>query len=502
MINLAIMTPTTDGATDVVGTRRDRGRLPLFIEIDTVLHRLLILAALTTGAALHAEDWLRFRGPNGSGISAGSVVEKPSFEDNLIWKTDLPAGHSSPVIAGSRIYLTAVEDEKLYTLALDRSTGRILWRQQAPRPRVSQLQENNNAASPTPASDGENVYVFFGDFGLLSYGADGNERWRIPLGPFRTIRGMAASPIVAGDKLFLICDADGGDSFLIAVDTATGREIWRADRSGFRRAFSTPAVYRPAGGPAELIVPGAFTMTSYSIESGEELWRVGGLCWQPKATPLIAGGRVYLNCQGAGTDPNAGRYPDYAQALEAFDANGDSLLSLEEFYSDKASRFPDLDLSQDGLMDEEEWNYFRARMATRPGFFAVRLGGRGDISHTHREWVLDRTMGNVPSPLLYDGVIYSVRNGGILASIDAKTGKILKRARLPKALGAYFASPVVADGKLFLVDAEGALTVVRAAADWTVLHSLKLDEGSHATPAIADGRLYVRTFGSLYCFGS
>ena len=110
-------------------------------------------------------------------------------------------------------------------------------------------------------------------------------------------------------------------------------------------------------------------------------------------------------------------------------------------------------------------------------------------------------MGNVPSPLLYDGVIYSVRNAGILASIDAETGEILKRARLPEAVGAYFASPVAAGGKLFFVDAEGTLTVVRAAADWAVLHSLKLGEGSHATPAIADGRLYVRTFGSLYCFG-
>ena len=313
MISLAIMTQTPDGATDVVETRRDRGRLPLFIEIDTVLHRLLILAVMTTGAALHAEDWLRFRGPNGSGIAAGSVIERPSFEDNLIWKTDLPAGHSSPVIAGARIYLTAVEDEKLFTLALDRSTGRILWRRQAPRPRVSQLQENNNAASPTAASDGENAYVFFGDFGLLSYGADGNERWRIPLGPFRTIRGMAASPIVADGKVFLVCDADGGDSFLIAADAETGREVWRADRSEFRRAFSTPAVHRPIDGPAELIVPGAYTLTSYAVESGEELWRVGGLCWQPKAVPLIAGGRVYLNCQGAGTDPNAGRYPEFAK---------------------------------------------------------------------------------------------------------------------------------------------------------------------------------------------
>lgn len=467
----------------------------------TVFCRLLILAVLTTGAVLQAEDWLRFRGPNGAGISAVSITDKPSFEDSLIWKTDLPAGHSSPIVAGPRVYVTAVEDEKLFTLALDRSSGKILWRRQAPRPRVSQLQEFNNAASSTPASDGENVYVFFGDFGLLSYGPDGNERWRIPLGPFRTIRRMAASPIVVGGTLYMTCDADGGDSFLIAADAETGRELWRVDRSQFRRSFSTPAIYRPVDGLAELIVPGAFTMTSYAIESGRELWRVNGLCWQPKAVPLIANGLVYLNCQGAGTDPNAGRYPDFSQALETFDASGDGFLSLKEFYPEKARRFPDLDLSQDGLMDEEEWDYFRARMSTRPGFFAVRLGGRGDITDSHREWTLDRPMGNVPTPLLLDGVLYSVRNGGILASVDAKTGEIVKRARLPQALGTYFGSPVAAGGKLYMVSAEGVLTVVRAQADWEVLHTLNLGDGSHTTPAIADGRLYVRTFGHLYCFG-
>ena len=464
-----------------------------------MLIRVLLL--LVVANLSEAEDWPRFRGPNGAGVVDGTVVGEPSLKDNLMWKTAVPRGHSSPVIVGDRIYLTAVEDEKLFTLALDRKTGRVLWRRQAPRPRRAQFNEQNNPASPTPASDGENVYVFFGEFGLLSYGPDGNERWRAPLGPFVNIRGMAASPIVVDGKLLIACDDDSGRSFLLALDATTGKEIWRADRSEFRKAFSTPAIYRPDQGPAQVLTPGSFTLVSYSLEGGEELWRAGGFCWQPKAVPLIANGRAYLNCQGASADPMAGQYPSYSKALEQFDSDGDGVLSKEEFYEKRQSRLEEYDFSQNGSIEKDEWDFFVARMATRPGFFAIRLGGLGDVSATHVDWVVNRPLGNVPTPLIYDGVIYSVRNAGILTSIDAQTGEILKQGRLPDALGAYYASPVAADGKLFFLDEEGTLTVVRAGGQWTVLHSLALGEGGNATPAIVDGRLYVRTHEKLYCFG-
>ena len=128
--------------------------------------RLVLLPALLLAAPLLGADWLRFRGPNGTGVAVGSIVERPSLGETLLWKTPLPPGHSSPVITSTKIFVTAVENEKLYTLALERETGEILWRREAPRPRHSELQENNNPASPTPASDGENVYVFFGEMGI------------------------------------------------------------------------------------------------------------------------------------------------------------------------------------------------------------------------------------------------------------------------------------------------------------------------------------------------
>ena len=466
-----------------------------------MLHRSLPFAALIFAAGLQAESWLRFRGPNGTGIAPRKTVEKPSLEDNLLWKTPLPPGHSSPIVAADKIYLTAVDRERLYTLALDRETGRILWRREAPRPRRSTMHEQNSPASGTPAGDGENVYVFFGDYGLLAYGPDGGERWRVPLGPFVNIRGMAASPIVVGDKLIVTLDDDSGHSALLALDSASGREIWRADRAEFRKSFSIPAVYRTENGPAQLLVPGSFSLSSYSLETGAEVWRAGGFCWQPKAVPMLDAARVYFNCQGAGPDANAGQYPEHADAIERFDGNGDGLLSEAEFYARRRSKFFEYDFNRNGHLEKDEWDFFRARMATQPGVFAVRLGGKGDVSATHVEWVVERPMGNVPSPLLYDGVIYSIRNAGILSSIDAASGKIVKQGRLPEAMGAYYASPVAAGGRIYFLDLDGALTVVRAGAQWEVVHTLQLNEGAKATPAIAGGRLYVRTRKNLYCFG-
>ncbi len=460
-----------------------------------------ITLAITLASVLAAEDWTQFRGPNGAGKASGSVVAAPSLEENLVWKIPVPVGHSSPVVVGDRIYLTAVEDEKLFTLAIDRETGRILWRREAPRPRRSQFVEQNNPASSTPASDGENVFVFFGEFGLLSYGPDGNERWRVPIGPFVNIRGMASSPIFVDGKVLLTCDDDSGHSFLLALDAKTGKEIWRSERTEFRKSFSTPAIYRPDDGSAQVLQPGSFTLVSYALDSGEELWRAGGFCWQPKAIALFANGRVHLNCQGANPDPNAGNYPSFADALKQFDSNADGALSQGEFYEQRRTKFPEYDFSQNDTIEKDEWGFFVARMATRPGLFAVRLGGRGDVSKTHVDWVVDRTLGNVPTPLIYEGVVYSIRNAGILTSIDAQTGEILKQGRLPDALGAYYSSPVAADGKLFFLDEEGTLTVVRAGGQWEPVHSLALNEGGSATPAIVEGRLYVRTHESLYCFG-
>src|ERR1700722_17274288 len=272
--------------------------------------RRLLPIALALAAASFAGEWSQFRGPNGSGV--GDAVSLPSQigpDKNVVWKTAIPFGHSSPVIAGDLIFLTGAEggarsdagrekvvDQggRLYTFAVARGTGKIVWKREVPRPRLERYQPTNSPASPTPVTDGENVYVFFGDYGLLSYTKDGVERWRLPLGPFNNVNGLGSSPILYGDSVILVCDQDAG-SYLLAVDKKSGRVRWKTPRPDQTRSYVTPAVCQPKAGPAEFIVPGALQVTSYYAGTGEKAWWVRGLSWQPKSLPVIDGDTIYVH---------------------------------------------------------------------------------------------------------------------------------------------------------------------------------------------------------------
>ena len=206
-----------------------------------------LMTTLSFAAQAHASDWPRFRGPNGTGVAETSPLpDSIGPSKHVMWKTALPPGHSSPVISGDRIFLTAFEGDKLFTIALDRANGKILWRRESPRDRHEKLDAQNSPASPTPAADGRNVYVFFPDYGLLSYTFDGKERWRTPLGPFDNMYGMGVSPILAGDKVVLICDQQH-DSFAAAFSQADGKQLWKTPRPEALSGHSTPIVYRPEG---------------------------------------------------------------------------------------------------------------------------------------------------------------------------------------------------------------------------------------------------------------
>ncbi len=450
---------------------------------------------------LAATDWPQFRGPNGSGVSnSKGLPEHFDLHKNLVWRTALPGGHSSPVFSGDHIFLTAFEGKKLLTLCLDRETGRILWRREAPREREESFQPTNGPASPTPVTDGTNVYVFFGDFGLLSYGADGNERWRLPLGPFNNPNGHGSSPILAGGKLVLICDQDTG-SYLIAVDPASGRIIWKTMRPEYTRGYATPGVYVPKKGPAELIVPGAYEVAAYTLDTGEKLWWVRGMPWQLKSVPLIDGDRIYVNgWEVEGDQERRSAVPEFAEVLAKYDKDHDGKLSRSEMAAvHNAEWFADGDLNHDGYIDAAEWQFYRERSASDNCLVAIRGGGRGDVSNSHVLWRYRKALPNTSSPLLYEGVIYLIRDG-IFTSLNPDTGEVYKRERLTGALGRYWSSPVAADGRIFVVSEEGKVVVLLAGRDWAVLSVNNLDEEAFATPAILDGRIYIRTRAALYCF--
>jgi outer membrane protein assembly factor BamB len=411
----------------------------------TVPLLLLVLAA----------DWPQFRGPNGAGTADGSPLPTEfSPNKNVVWKTAVPPGHSSPILTETRIFMTAAEHDKLLTLCLDRATGKILWRREAPRPRKEESQPTNSPASPSPVSDGQNVYVFFGDFGLISYAADGTERWNLPLGPFNNQNGHGSSPILAGKMVILICDQDT-DSYLLAVDQVTGKIRWKTARPDSTRGYATPAIYQPKNGPAELIVPGAFQVVSYSLSTGERLWWIRGMAWQLKSVPVIDGDVI---------------------------------------------SFRDTDLDRDGQIDEREWNFYRARKTSQNNIVAIRAGGKGDVTDTHILWRFRKSIPNVPSPLLYHDVLFLMKEGGIFTSLDPKTGTVFKQARLTGALGQYWSSPVAGDGKIYVANQEGKVTVLKADAQWEMLAINDLDDEVFATPAIDCGKIYLRTRGTLYCF--
>ncbi len=442
------------------------------------------------------DEWLQFRGPNGAGVAEGFTLPAEfSATKNLVWKTQVPFARSSPVVTADRIFLTASEGDKLLTFALDRKTGKVLWRREAVRARHMPIYKANDAASPSPVSDGKNVYVFFAELGLISYGPDGKERWRVPLGPFNSFYGMGGSPVLDGNTLVMVCD-HRADSFIITVDARDGKILWKKSRPNFE-AYSTPAIHKPQNGPAQVIVLGSQSVDAYSLDKGERLWWVTKIGTYPKGVPVLGTDMVYVTADG-GDQPFL---PPFDESLKA-DINKDQKLQREEMkVSPEAyEHFGWLDANNDGVIERAEYDFVRNSTTMGHGLTAVRLGGQGDLTSSSVAWNLKKSYPSIPAPLIYRGVMYLMKEGGIVSSLDPTSGQVLKQGRTPDALEEYYASPVAADGKIFLASASGKVTVLKADAQWEIIATNNLDEEIWATPAIAGRNLYIRTRSALYSF--
>ncbi len=461
------------------------------------------VAALLLAALGVAAGWPRFRGPNGSGVADGaSLPSAIGPATNVVWSTTLPTGKSSPALTADRIYLTAHQDGKLLTLALDRADGKVLWRREAPSRRLEKMNRLNDEASSSPVTDGENVYVFFGGFGLLSYGPDGAERWRRPLGPFTNFHGMAASPLLVDGKIVMICDQDQG-AFLIAIDKDTGEVAWRVERPEMVHSFSTPGVYRDGSGDAEVIVAGSYQMASYAAATGAERWRWRGLTYQVKSGPVVLGDRVFFNGWAPGGEPAVRLLlPPFEEALERLDADGDQRLSKQEVPEQwRPGNWDMQDLNKDGVFDAKEWRYYSQRRTSSNSTLAIRLGGRGDITSSHLLWQTRKNMPDVPGLLVYRDTLYLIKNGGILTTLDPDSGAMRTQGRVRDAIDNYYASPIAGDGKIYLASEKGLVSVLDAKT-LKALSTSDFGEAVYATPAIGDGRIYLRTEGRLYCFSA
>lgn len=440
------------------------------------------------------------------------------------------------MIAGHRIFLTAVENQRLVTLALDRGTGALAWRREAPAVPMENVHQTNTPAAPTPVADGTRLYVYFGSYGLLCYDHDGTEQWTRPLPTPKSLYGTSSSPIAHGDSLILVLDDDenlDGSSLsrsrMLAVKRATGETVWETARPLVRSGWSTPALWEHEG-RTELVVLGTGRVTGCNPDTGEEIWHATGFSQETIAQPVVGQGLVYVSSAqiGGGSDEKLDPAPLWASVM-SFDANLDGKLQRDEMTGHftfplrpelnpghpgygiplpqaPAARhkrldgmFVSVDTDKDGFWTRDE---FAQNVANRPGkprLMAIRPGGTGDVTTTHVAWELHRHIPEIPSPLYHDTRLYLVRNGGLLSAVNAVDGTVMYTERLD-APGQYSASPVAAQEHLYLVSNRGQLTVVKTGDTFTRVHQYDLGEPAFVTPAIDVDTLYVRTESHLLAF--
>ena len=477
----------------------------LWRRIEALTGCLVCLASLgpkTQASEPATSTFKYFRSDAGRATGTGALPDRLDPPEALNWRVPLDSGHSTPILAGGKVFLTTYrpESKELAVVALDEVSGRVVWRQSLAPQRIEQTHQIGNPATATPACDGEHVFVFFGSAGLFCYDLAGHKVWEQPMGPFRDEYGAGSSPIIIGDKIILNQDHDTG-SFIAAFDRLTGRQLWKTERPDAVRSYSTPVVWNGSGKP-QLLAAGALRLTAYNPDNGESLWSADGLARIVIPTPVTSGPLIYMASWSPGGDAGKRLELDpWPKALAKWDANHDGKLSKDEIDDREVlDRFFRMDLDQDGLLDQKEWERHAAffRLAQN-AILALKPSGRGELGTNALVWKYNRGVPYVATPVLAKGILWMVKEGGIVTKLDANTGQLLQEERVP-GFGNYFSSPVAGDGKVYFASEAGTVSVVAAERDWRVISSRDFHEKIYATPVLDQGRLFLRTEKALYCF--
>ena len=423
-------------------------------------HGIVPLAAValvvSSVSAADEGEWSRFRGPNGTGISRGTTVPVTWTDADYNWKIKLPGtGHSSPVLWGKRIFLTCglPVDARRTVLCLDAADGRTVWRRDYPSKTFRQHRDNCYA-SATPAADADGLVLTWTtpkEIVLLALDPDGREVWRRDLGPIVAEHGSGTSPVILGDLVVLTNDQDDtnlwpgdrsggrpvGKSSLVAVDRKTGRTRWQLQRRTALAAYSVPCLYRPEGGPAELIVTStAHGITSVDPATGKVNWEVDKIFRDRcVGSPVTAPGLVIA---GYGYGSSGSLY------------------------------------------------------------VAVRPGSRERGIEPKIIYQLKKPVPLVPTPVVKDGRLFLWHDDGRVQCRKVATGEVIWTQRVG---GFYYGSPVWVDGRLYCISRKGEVVVLAASDEFKVLARVPLGEKSYATPAVADGVMYLRTLSRLFSLG-
>jgi outer membrane protein assembly factor BamB len=469
------------------------------------LRVLATAPAIPLSAAEAASDnWPQFRGSNASGLAAGA---KPPVKfgpaENVAWSIDVPWSPSSPAIWGERIFLTTFRHGELETRCHGRDDGKLSWARGVKAGEVEEFHRSDGSpAASTPATDGQHVVSYFGSFGLICFDVEGKELWRYPLpvalsgGKY----GSGTSPIIIGNTVVLNRDQDRYSS-LLAVDVHTGKKRWEVPRVEASGSFGSPTHWRNEG-VDEVVLASSAQLKGYDLKTGAERWVITSVSGLVCTTAIVADGMLFFGAWSPG-QADAPREP-WPEFLKKNDKNGDGVVTFDEMNPARRDYVRGLDKDRDNKLTEADWTIMAANAARSQNLLiAVRSGGRGDITETHVAWKYRKGLPYVPSPLHYDGRIYLVKDGGLMSSIDAKTGEpYYAQERLAGGAGNYYAAPVAADGRIYVASLPGKLTVVKAGGDKPeILHQVDFGERILATPAIVGERLYVRTMTKLWAFG-
>lgn len=414
------------------------------------LRSLLLLCTVAACAApASAANWDRFRGPNGTGTASDKDIPVQwSAKENILWKVPLPGpGNASPIIWGNRLFLqcASADGKQRQLVCMNASDGKVLWTRSAPGS-TAHTHQKNTLASSTPATDGERVYVLFWDgtdVAVHAYDFEGNPHWQQGLGAFKSQHGAGTSPVVHAGKVFVANDQDG-TSTLFALDAKTGEIAWKAARKPFRACYSTPFILEQPEKAPQLIVASTAGVTSYDPPTGKVNWN-----WNWTTFANMA-----LRTVGS---------PVYSQGL-IFTQSGDG--------------------------------------GGARHLVAVRAEGQGDVTATNLawEWKKTRPFPYVPTMLPLGDHLYFVNDRGDAGCVVARTGELLWE----KPLGTKWitASPVLIDGKVYAIGEEGTVFVFKATPQqFELLAKNDMGEEVRATPAVANGRLYIRGKDHLFCIG-
>lgn len=405
---------------------------------------LILLPAL----ALCADgDWAFWRGPNADGMARGDAPLKWSDTERVAWKAAVPGrGFSSPVAWGSQIFLTTavpnggpggLVEHQFKVMSFDRKTGKLVWEKTArtATPHQTHHQQYGSFASNSPVTDGKHLYAFFGSRGLYCYTLAGELVWHKDFGQLRMFMnfGEGAWTVIDGGRLIVVLDHEG-ESFVVALDKNTGKELWRTPRQG-NTNWSGPYI-TTVNGKKQIIVSATREAVGYELETGKPVWSAKGLGQNTIPSPVAHDGLV---------------------------------------------------LVMSGYRN--------------PNLMAIKLGREGDLTGTDAiVWQNQRGNSYTPSPVLHEGKFYMLTDNGTLSCFDAKTGQpYYHQVRLPKPYN-FKASPVGANGKLYLASENEDVIVVRMGEKFEVLATNSLtDQTFIATPAIVDGEIYLRGQNALFC---